>query len=93
MKVETDAESERADRLAAMQSDATNLDLDRQKRLAAIAIRERLEKDAEEEARTRSARHGGKGDFVMGLNRKAGDLDLAERIRRSKQGMERGQDD
>ena len=93
VKVETDAESERADRLAAMQADATNLDLDRQKRLAAVAIRERVEKEAEEEARTRSARHGGKGDFVMGLNRKAGDLDLAERIRRSKQGMERGQDD
>ena len=75
-----------------MQSDATQLDADRERRLAAIAERERKEQEAEQAARSRSSKYGGKGDFVMDLNRKAGNLDLAERIRRGKQGMKDGRD-
>jgi hypothetical protein len=75
-----------------MQSDANDLDADRERRLAAIAAREKREQEAEEAARSRSSRYGGKGDFVMDLNRKAGSLDLAERIRRGKQGMKDGRD-
>jgi Pre-mRNA splicing factor/N-terminal domain of CBF1 interacting co-repressor CIR len=82
-------ETERARKLAAMQSDASQLDADREKRLAAMAKRERAEREAEDAARLKSAKLGGKGDFISGLNRKAGDLDLAERIRRGRGGMER----
>ena len=84
-----DVGAERAKKLAAMQADASELDADRDRRLAAIAERERMEREAEDAARLKSSKYGGKGDFVMGLNRKAGDLDLAERVRRGRGGMER----
>lgn len=79
-----EAAATRAKKLAAMQSDASQLDQDRERRLAAIAERDRIERESEEAARKRSAKYGGKGDFVMGLHRKAGDLDLAERVRRGR---------
>ncbi|KAI9769370.1 MAG: RNA-splicing factor [Geoglossum simile] len=82
-------EAERARKLAAMQLDASQLDADREKRLAAMAERERAEREAEDAARLKSAKLGGKGDFISGLNRKAGDLDLAERVRRGRGGMAR----
>lgn len=77
-----------------MQQDASELDQDRERRIAAIAQREAAEKEADEAARARSAKYGGRGDFVHGLNRKAGDLGIGERMRRGKQGMGReGRDD
>ncbi|KAH0534157.1 hypothetical protein FGG08_007248 [Glutinoglossum americanum] len=82
-------EAERARKLAAMQSDASQLDVDRGKRLAAMAEREWAEREAEDAARLKSSKLGGKGDFIVGLNRKAGDLDLAERVRRGRSGMQR----
>ncbi|KAI9670720.1 MAG: RNA-splicing factor [Caeruleum heppii] len=82
-----DEKSERARKLAEMQSNASKLDEDREQRLAAVAERERMNGEADETARMRSSRYGGKGDFVMGLNRKAGDLDLAERMRRGRGAM------
>ncbi|KAI9778624.1 MAG: RNA-splicing factor [Geoglossum umbratile] len=82
-------ETGRARKLAAMQSDASQLDVDRERRLAAMAERETAEWEAEDAARSKSAKLGGKGDFITGLNRKAGDLDLAERVRRGRGGMER----
>jgi hypothetical protein len=82
-------EAERARKLAAMQSDASQLNADREKRLAAMAQRERADREAEDAARLKSAKLGGRGDFIAGLNRKAGDLDLAERVRRGRGGMER----
>ena len=87
-----DKEAERAKKLAAMQEAAAELDLNREKRLATLADKEQEEHQAEEEARMRSSKYGIKGDFVSQLNRKAGDLDLAERVRRGKGGMQREQE-
>ncbi|KAI9784254.1 MAG: RNA-splicing factor [Peltula sp. TS41687] len=88
-----DAATARAKKLAAMQSDASQLDQDRERRLAAIEERDRIECEAEEAARKRSAKYGGKGDFVMGLHRKAGDLDLAERVRRGRGNLKTERDE
>ncbi len=85
---------DRAAKLAAMQTNATELDQDREKRIAAIAEKENEERKADAIARARSAKHGGRGDFVSGLNRKAGDLDIGERMRRGRQALGReGRDD
>ena len=82
-----DVAAERARKLAAMQSDASQLNEDRERRLAAMRERDRLEHEANEGARMRSSTYGGRGDFVMGLNRRAADVDLAERVRRQRPGL------
>ena len=87
-----DQVAEKSARLAAMQADANDLDAVRSDRIAAIEERERIEREAEQKARDRSGRYGGKGDFVNGLNRKAGEMDIGERIKRGKGGLERGLD-
>lgn len=84
-----DREAERQRKLAAMQEDASNLDVDREKRLAALEVREREIREAEDKARAKSSKYGDKGDFVHGLNRKAGDMALADRIGRGRQGFQR----
>lgn len=81
---ESDKEAERARKLAAMQANAEELVVDRQKRLAGLAEKEKVALQAEEEARKRSSRYGGKGDFMSALNRKTIDMDLGERVRRGK---------
>ncbi|KAK6361597.1 RNA-splicing factor [Orbilia blumenaviensis] len=78
------ADEDRAAKLAAMQADATDLDEARNRRLAALAERDRQEKDQDDTARRNNAKWGGKGSFITGLNQHAGNLDLAERVRRSK---------
>ncbi|KAL8862279.1 MAG: hypothetical protein Q9178_001288 [Gyalolechia marmorata] len=80
---------DRAAKLAAMQTNATELDQDREKRIAAIAEKEDQDKKADELARARSAKYGGRGEFVNGLNRKAGDLNIGERMKRGRQGLGR----
>lgn len=92
-KHQSEAEDIRARKLAAMQQAASELDQDREKRIAGIEERERADRDADEAARGRSAKYGGRGDFVHGLNRKAGELDLSERVRRGRGGMERERDE
>ena len=87
------AAAERARKLAAMQSDASRLDQDRERRLAAIRARDQGAEEADQAARMRAAKYGGQGDFVLGLNRKAGDMDLAERVRRGRGGLRRDDDD
>jgi hypothetical protein len=72
-----------------MQQDASALDQDREKRLAALAEQEKADREAEDKARARSSKYGDKGDFVNGLHRKAGDMGLADRIGRSRQGLQR----
>ena len=84
---------ERGARLAAMQQAASELDQDREKRIAAMAEREQQVQEVEDKARAYSAKFGGKGDFVNGLNRKAGDLDIGERMRRGKGGVKRSRED
>ena len=75
-----------------MQADANDLDSVRSNRLAAIEERERVEREAEQKARDKSGKYGGRGDFVNGLNRRAGEIDIGERIRRGRSGLERGLD-
>ena len=76
-----------------MQSAASELDQDRAKRIAAIEEREKAEREAENAARARSSKYGGKGDFITGLNRKAGEMSIGERMRRGTQGLERDRDE
>jgi hypothetical protein len=72
-----------------MQQDASALDEDREKRLAVLAEQEKAARDAEDKARAKSSKYGDKGDFVNGLHRKAGDMGLADRIGRGRQGLQR----
>ncbi|MCJ1255774.1 RNA-splicing factor [Lignoscripta atroalba] len=83
------ATDDRAAKLAAMQQAASELDQDRERRIAAVSEREEADRRADDAARARSAKHGGKGDFVNGLNRKAGDIDIGDRIRRGRGGLEK----
>lgn len=91
--VDVSRKDDRKAKLAAMQQAASELDRDREKRLAALAEQEATDRLAEDTARARSAKYGGKGDFIHGLNRKAGDLDIGERLKRGRGGLERERDD
>lgn len=51
-----------------MQEAASNLDEDREKRLEALAEKERLEREADDKARERSGKYGER-EFVNGLRR------------------------
>lgn len=84
-----DRDAERQRKLAAMQQDASSLDVDREKRLAALAKQEQEDREADERARARSSRYGDKGDFIRGIHRKAEGLGLAARIGRGRQGLQR----
>ncbi|KAK1237178.1 hypothetical protein MKX07_006057 [Trichoderma sp. CBMAI-0711] len=75
--------AEQARKLAAMQSAASDLDRDREARLAALEDRERAAREADDKARER----GGDRGFVNGLHRKAMNLD-----NRSRRGYVRDQD-
>ena len=81
---EQKAEMER--RLAAMQADATSLDIDREKRLAALAEREKADREAEMTQAMKAQKYGGKADFVNGLHRQAGERDLGDRLGAMKAG-------
>lgn len=87
-----DGEAQRQQKLAQMQQDASKLDADRERRLAALAEQEKTQRDVEEKARARTTRYGDKGDFVNGLNQKASSMSLAERIGRSRRGLLREDD-
>lgn len=80
-----DPAEERARKLAEMQANADRMDSDRAKRLAELSEKEKAELEKEEAARIHSSKYGGKGAFLSGVNRKAGDLDLGERVRRGRQ--------
>lgn len=71
-----------------MQSAASELDLEREKRLAALAERERAAREADSKAREREGERG----FVNGLHKQAGKLDLGERMGRNRQGYQRDDD-
>lgn len=85
--------TDREARLSAMQKAACELDQDRANRLAALEERERIERETDDAARAKSSRNGGKGDFITGLHRKAGELDIGERMRRGRQGLEKDMSD
>ena len=84
---------DRAAKLLAMQQAASELDDDREKRVSALNTRDAAEREVEDAARARAAKYGGKGDFVNGLHRKAGDMDIGERMRRGRGGLERERDE
>ncbi|RFU76024.1 pre-mrna-splicing factor cwc25 [Trichoderma arundinaceum] len=76
-------DEEQARKLAAMQSAASELDQDREQRLAALEDRERVAREADDRARER----GGDRGFVNGLHRKAMNMD-----NRSRRGHARDED-
>lgn len=80
-----DLAEERARKLAEMQSNADQMNIDRANRLTELSEKEKVELDKEEAARIHSSKYGGKGAFLSGVNKKAGDLDLGERVRRGRQ--------
>ena len=82
-------EIERQRKLAAMQQDASKLDVDRGRKLAALAEQEKADREAEEQARAKSSKYSDKGDFINGLHRKAGDMGLADRIGRGRKGLQK----
>ncbi|MCJ1474525.1 RNA-splicing factor [Lambiella insularis] len=84
---------DRAAKLRAMQQAASELDEDRDRRIRATGQREAADREAEEVARARASKYGGKGDFVNGLHRKAGAMDIGERMRRGRGALERERDD
>ncbi|KAI5849803.1 Pre-mRNA splicing factor-domain-containing protein [Tricharina praecox] len=87
-----DEEAERARKLAAMQSNASSLDADRAKRLALLAEKEKAAAAAEEDARMRNNKYGGRAQFLNQAHRQAGEMDLGERVGRSRQGLIVGRD-
>ncbi|KAI0018823.1 Pre-mRNA splicing factor-domain-containing protein [Xylariomycetidae sp. FL0641] len=66
---DTAAAEERARKLAAMQAAASELDQDREKRLAALDEKEQLAREADNRAREKSGKYGER-EFVNGLRRK-----------------------
>ncbi|KAB5547273.1 pre-mRNA-splicing factor CWC25 [Coniochaeta sp. 2T2.1] len=87
-----DDEERRAKKLAAMQAAASELDVDRERRLKALEEAERADREAEDRARQRSSKIGGDRHFMNRLQNTAGDMDLAERIGRGKKGLVRDED-
>lgn len=75
-----------------MQAAASDLDTDRDRRLAALEAQEKAAREADDQARERSSKYGGDRQFVNGLHRKAGNMGLAERIGRGRQGFQRDDD-
>ncbi|KAF5867890.1 putative pre-mrna-splicing factor cwc25 protein [Botrytis fragariae] len=85
---EEEKEAERQKKLAAMQQDASSLETDREKRLKALEEQEKVAHEAEDRARTNTSKYSDKGDFINGLNRTAGNMNLGDRIgRRAGQGF------
>lgn len=71
-----------------MQSVASELDQEREKRLAALEEQERAARKADAKARERDGERG----FVNDLHKQAGKLDLGERMGRNRQGYQRDDD-
>lgn len=77
---------DRAARLAAMQSNATTMETDRQKRLLELLAKEKAELEADDEARSKSK---GMGGFLSQEQKKVfgGEGGLEDRIRRGRSGL------
>lgn len=85
-------DDDRAARLAAMQQNANELDSMRAGRLAAADVREKAAREQDEAARAQTSQYGGRGAFLSGVNRRAGELDLGERLRRGRGNVEKEQE-
>jgi Pre-mRNA splicing factor/N-terminal domain of CBF1 interacting co-repressor CIR len=87
------ADDDRTAKLAAMQQAASELDQDRERRLAAITAKDKEDAERDDASRARNSKVGGRSDFVNGLNRRViGEMDLGGRMGRGKSGMEREQE-
>lgn len=75
-------DEDRARKLAEMQAAATDLDQDRERRLAAIEQRDRAEQETDERARQRNKRFGGDAGFMNQLHSRAAELKVASRVGR-----------
>ena len=82
----------RAAKLAAMQQAASDLDQDREKRLQEMAQRDAIEREKDDIARARSSKLGGRGDFLVDMNRRAGELGVGDRMHRGRRGYEKDVD-
>lgn len=80
---------EKAAKLAAMQSSASELDSSRAERLKLAEEQDRVERETDEKAREKNAKYGGKGDFVHSLNRQAGEIGIGERMKRGRGGLDK----
>jgi hypothetical protein len=76
------AEEERARKLAAMQEAATDLDKDREHRLALLAEQERAAQEKDDQVRQRNKRFGGDAGFMNQLHSRATELKVADRVGR-----------
>jgi len=74
-----------------MQKNANELDKVRTERLSAADAQDKAAQQADAAARAQAEKYGGRGAFVSGLNRRAGELDLADRLRRGRRNIEREQ--
>ena len=83
---------DKAKRLAAMQAAASELHEDREQRIQKLNHHEEVERQAEDKARARTSKHGGKGNFLFVVNRRAGELGVGERIQRGRAGYEKDDD-
>ncbi|KAF4952281.1 hypothetical protein FSARC_12687 [Fusarium sarcochroum] len=81
-------EEERQRKLAAMQSAATELDDDREKRLADLEVREQALREADDKARER----GGDRGFVNKLHQQAGHKSMSERMGGARRGYQKDDD-
>ena len=63
-----------------MQAAASDLDADRQRRLAMIEEQERAEREKEEKLREQSRKYGGDLGFMSRLHSRAAELKVADRV-------------
>lgn len=91
-EVASKLEEDRAARLAAMQLNAGELEKARAHRMTQAEALDKANQATEEAARAESSKYGGKGAFVHGMNRRAGEMDLGERLRRGRGNVEKQQE-
>ncbi|KEZ39417.1 Pre-mRNA-splicing factor CWC25 [Scedosporium apiospermum] len=86
------SDQDRAKKLAEMQQAASELDLDRERRLAAVEDQERRARDEDDKAREAAAKYGGDKRFINGIRQQANSLGLAESMGRGRRGLQADED-
>lgn len=85
-------DEERARKLAAMQDAASSLDEARESRLAALAAKDKAEREADDRAREKASKYGDDRAFAKNLHRSVGEKSLADRVGRGRQNLQRDDD-
>ncbi|PKS09604.1 hypothetical protein jhhlp_004222 [Lomentospora prolificans] len=86
------SDEDRARKLAEMQKAASELDRDREKRLAAVEEQERRAKEEDNRAREQAAKYGGDKRFINNVRQQANNLGLAESMGRGRRGLQADED-